>query len=187
VDVVFAFGCERCVDGREATDLLHRVGATWADLPVCGGWAVVRAADQLLYTAGSLGYGAGVRRGTDHACGASGRSELSALPRHAGRGGASCGAQSVRGAAVCTGRDWVQNLPRRSGGASCEAWEGAVVNPDKLDAARRDSACTQCHLEGETVVYRAGRSLSQFRAGEDLAGTAVFFVGGRGEASDQPV
>jgi predicted CXXCH cytochrome family protein len=53
---------------------------------------------------------------------------------------------------------------------------GPILNPANLTPAKRDSACIQCHLEGEAVVYRPGRSLAQFRPGEDLAGTAVYFV-----------
>ena len=53
---------------------------------------------------------------------------------------------------------------------------GPILNPDKLSAVRRDSACIQCHLEGDAVVYRPGRSLAQFRPGDDLADTAIYFV-----------
>lgn len=53
---------------------------------------------------------------------------------------------------------------------------GPIVNPDKLIAAARDSACIQCHLEGEAVVYRPGRSLAQFRPGDVLSDFAVYFV-----------
>jgi len=95
-------------------------------------------------------------------------------------------------AALPKARNRFVGQPFEQGGIGCRACHGdpaehlakhgrgAIVNPDTLDAARRDSACTQCHLEGETVVYRAGRSLAQFRAGEDLKETAVFFVGGGG-------
>lgn len=95
-------------------------------------------------------------------------------------------------AALPAARNRFAGQPFAQGGIGCSACHGdpaehlaqhgrgAIVNPDKLDAARRDSVCTQCHLEGETVVYRAGRSLAQFRVGEDLAGVAVFFVGGAG-------
>jgi predicted CXXCH cytochrome family protein len=34
----------------------------------------------------------------------------------------------------------------------------------------------QCHLEGNAVVYRAGKSLAQFKAGDDLADFALYFV-----------
>ena len=78
--------------------------------------------------------------------------------------------------------------PFLQGGVGCSACHGdpsahlaqnghgPILNPDKLTPIRRDSACIQCHLEGDAVVYRAGRSLAQFRPGEDLADTAVYFV-----------
>jgi len=53
---------------------------------------------------------------------------------------------------------------------------GSIVNPAKLDPARRDSICTQCHLEGDAVVYRPNRSLAQFRPGDNLSDFAVYFV-----------
>lgn len=56
------------------------------------------------------------------------------------------------------------------------AGHGAIVNPGKLPVERRDSSCIQCHLEGNAVVYKPGRSLSQFRAGDDLRDIAVYFV-----------
>jgi predicted CXXCH cytochrome family protein len=94
--------------------------------------------------------------------------------------------------ALPSARNRFAEQPFQQGGIGCSSCHGdsaehlakygrgTIVNPDKLDAARRDSICTQCHLEGETVVYRAGRSLAQFRPGDDLARVAVFFVGGGG-------
>ncbi len=91
--------------------------------------------------------------------------------------------------------------PFRQGGVGCNACHGdptqhlatggraAITNPDKLSAARRDSACLQCHLEGDAVVYRPGRSLARFVPGDDLSEDAVYFVkesardGGRRAAS----
>jgi Tetratricopeptide repeat/Cytochrome c554 and c-prime len=71
-----------------------------------------------------------------------------------------------------------------------ERGQGAIVNPAKLVPSRRDSACLQCHLEGDVAIYRAGKSLAQFRAGADLADYAVYFVkasaqAGGGRASSQ--
>jgi tetratricopeptide (TPR) repeat protein len=65
-----------------------------------------------------------------------------------------------------------------------------IVNPDKLDPARRDSACLQCHLEGDAAIYRAGSSLASFVPGERLDDHAVYFVrasreAGGGRASSQ--
>ena len=87
-----------------------------------------------------------------------------------------------------TARNRFTGAPFAQGGVGCSACHGdpaahlaagghgPIVNPDKLAVARRDSSCLQCHLEGDAVVYRTGRSLAQFRAGDDLADDAVYFV-----------
>ncbi len=67
---------------------------------------------------------------------------------------------------------------------------GAILNPGKMSVAARDSACVQCHLEGDAVVYRPGRSLAQFKPGDTLSDFAVYFVragqaGGGQRASSQ--
>jgi predicted CXXCH cytochrome family protein len=78
--------------------------------------------------------------------------------------------------------------PFRQGGIGCSACHGdprlhlaqkghgPIVNPGKLGVAERDSACIQCHLEGDAVVYRPGRSLAQFKPGDKLSDIAVYFV-----------
>ena len=78
--------------------------------------------------------------------------------------------------------------PFDEGGVGCSACHGdpaahlaahghgPIVNPDKLAPPARDSACIQCHLEGDAVVYRPGRSLAQFKAGDSLSDFAVYFV-----------
>ncbi len=53
---------------------------------------------------------------------------------------------------------------------------GPIVNPDKLDAVRRDSACVQCHLEGDAAIYLPGKSLADFQAGDDLSKSVVYFI-----------
>jgi predicted CXXCH cytochrome family protein len=67
---------------------------------------------------------------------------------------------------------------------------GPIVNPAKLAVAARDSVCLQCHLEGNVAVYRAGKSLAEFRVGDDLADYVVYSVKasaktGGGRASSQ--
>ncbi len=67
---------------------------------------------------------------------------------------------------------------------------GPILNPNKMTVAARDSACIQCHLEGNAVVYKPGRSLAQFRPGDTLSDFAVYFVraseaGGGQRASSQ--
>jgi predicted CXXCH cytochrome family protein len=85
-------------------------------------------------------------------------------------------------------RNSFAETPFRQGGIGCNACHGdpvahlaqhghgPITNPDKLPAARRDSACIQCHLEGDAVVYRPGRSLAQFTPGDNLSDLAVYFV-----------
>lgn len=92
--------------------------------------------------------------------------------------------------------------PFEQGGVGCSACHGdgskhmvlegrgSIVNPDKLDAARRDDVCLQCHLEGDVVVFRPGRSLAQFRPGDRLDDSALYFVkasakAGGGRATSQ--
>ena len=78
--------------------------------------------------------------------------------------------------------------PFDQGGVGCSACHGdpaqhlaahghgPIVNPDKLSIAARDSACIQCHLEGNATVYKPGRSLADFRPGDTLSDFAVYFV-----------
>ena len=44
----------------------------------------------------------------------------------------------------------------------------SIVNPARLDHARRESICNQCHLPGAARVLRYGRSDFDFRPGDDL-------------------
>jgi tetratricopeptide (TPR) repeat protein len=53
---------------------------------------------------------------------------------------------------------------------------GAMINPAKLDAARRDSVCAQCHLSGEARVERAGKRLAFYRPGDLLSDYVSYFV-----------
>ncbi len=87
-----------------------------------------------------------------------------------------------------TARNRFPSTPFKQGGIGCSACHGdpaqhlasggraPILNPDKLSASRRDSACIQCHLEGDAVVPRPGRSLAQFQPGDDLTDYAVYFV-----------
>jgi hypothetical protein len=75
--------------------------------------------------------------------------------------------------------------PFKGGGVSCERCHGPgslhvegkakLVNPAKLDAARRDSVCAQCHLSGEARVERTDKRLARFRPGDRLADYVSFF------------
>ncbi len=53
---------------------------------------------------------------------------------------------------------------------------GPILNPDKLSPERRDSACIQCHLEGDAVIFRPGRTPAEFKPGDTLNDLAVYFV-----------
>jgi predicted CXXCH cytochrome family protein len=98
-----------------------------------------------------------------------------------------CHASEVQ-TALPTARNRYADEPFTQGGVGCSACHGdpaahlaqhglgPIVNPAKLTASRRDSACIQCHLEGDAVVYRPGRSLAQFKPGDELSDYAVYFV-----------
>jgi predicted CXXCH cytochrome family protein len=112
-----------------------------------------------------------------------------------------CHATAVQ-AALPEARNKYDGPPFQQGGIGCaachgdpskhlaEQGHGPIVDPAKLTPVRRDSTCLQCHLEGDVAIYRSGTSLAQFRAGDDLADYAVYFVkasaeSGGGRASSQ--
>jgi len=53
---------------------------------------------------------------------------------------------------------------------------GPMINPSKLDPARRDAICMQCHLEGNVAIQQPGHELNQFRPGDDLQDYVHYFV-----------
>jgi hypothetical protein len=71
-------------------------------------------------------------------------------------------------------------------GVGCERCQGAgsehvagrghMVDPRTLPPDARDSLCTQCHLEGQARIARAGRTLTDFVPGERLSDTLAVFV-----------
>jgi Flp pilus assembly protein TadD len=81
-----------------------------------------------------------------------------------------------------------ESPPFREGGVGCERCHGPgarhaasgkaedIVNPAALAADRRQSVCAQCHLSGTIRVDRAGKTMSQFVAGEKLSDFAIAFV-----------
>ena len=81
-----------------------------------------------------------------------------------------------------------QGLPFLHGGITCESCHGEtrehveslgrapVVDPMKLSAERRDSVCIACHLEGDTRVEHAGRSLIDFKPGERIEDYVTYFT-----------
>jgi len=77
------------------------------------------------------------------------------------------------------------NPPFSFAGVTCErchgpgtahAKGGAIVNPAKLNAARRDAVCMQCHLEGRAAIERAGRHIYEYQPGEQLSDYIRYFV-----------
>jgi hypothetical protein len=74
------------------------------------------------------------------------------------------------------------------GGVGCERCHGPgaahaasgrredIVNPAALPSEQRDSVCAQCHLSGEIRVDRAGKSMSEFTAGDKLSTYTTAFV-----------
>ncbi len=53
---------------------------------------------------------------------------------------------------------------------------GAIVNPAKLDATKRDAVCMQCHLEGKAAIERPGRHIYDFQPGQQLSDYIRYFV-----------
>jgi len=53
---------------------------------------------------------------------------------------------------------------------------GEIVNPSKLDAARRDGVCAQCHLTGAARIARVHAKGQSYRPGELLSDYSAFFV-----------
>jgi hypothetical protein len=51
-----------------------------------------------------------------------------------------------------------------------------MINPARLTGERRDSICTQCHLEGEARIARAGQSQEDYRPGDRLSEFITIFV-----------
>jgi predicted CXXCH cytochrome family protein len=70
-------------------------------------------------------------------------------------------------------------------GVTCERCHGpaashlpsdAIVNPAKLDPARRDAICMQCHLEGKAAIERPGQHIYNFQPGKSLSDYIRYFV-----------
>jgi len=77
------------------------------------------------------------------------------------------------------------NPPFSQAGVGCErchgpgaehAKGGAIVNPAKLDPARRDEVCMQCHLEGKAAIEQPGRHLYEYQPGQQLSEYIHYFV-----------
>jgi predicted CXXCH cytochrome family protein len=112
-----------------------------------------------------------------------------------------CHATDVQ-SALPSARNRYADVPFRQGGIGCVAChgnaaehlarkgQGKIINPARLITSRRDDICLQCHLEGDAAVYRGGKSLADFRAGDDFAAYVNYFVkegaeAGGGRAASQ--
>jgi hypothetical protein len=99
-----------------------------------------------------------------------------------------CHASGIQHVTATTNR--YRNPPFAEPGVSCErchgpgaahiariksGQRGGIVNPARLEPARRDSVCAQCHLSGATEISRAGGAAA-FQAGELLSDRSVTFV-----------
>ena len=90
--------------------------------------------------------------------------------------------------------------PFLEGGVSCERCHGpgknhlaamtsgarkgiGIVNPAKLEAARRDSVCAQCHLTGAARIARVRAKDDEYQPGRLLSDYAAYFVWSGPEAS----
>ena len=51
-----------------------------------------------------------------------------------------------------------------------------LINPSKLPPRQRDSVCEQCHLSGAARILKAGKTLEDFRAGQNLADYLEVFI-----------
>ncbi len=79
-------------------------------------------------------------------------------------------------------------LPFLHTGITCESCHGStdahvasggksgVVNPAALPAAERDSVCIVCHLEGDTRVERRGKSILDYKPGDDIRRYMAYFA-----------
>ena len=95
-----------------------------------------------------------------------------------------CHSSQVRSAAGFANR--YADPPFAQAGIGCErchgpgsqhiSGQGSMVNPTKLDAARRDSICAQCHMSGEARVARVGMRFEEYRPGALLSDYAAYFV-----------
>jgi tetratricopeptide (TPR) repeat protein len=54
--------------------------------------------------------------------------------------------------------------------------KGAMVNPAKLPAERRDAICVECHFEGTVAIEQPGKHLYEFQPGDRLAEYTHYFL-----------
>ena len=59
-----------------------------------------------------------------------------------------------------------------------------IINPARLDPARREDVCNQCHLQGEARYLREGCHFGDFRPGQRLEEVYVILVRGTRATAD---
>ena len=112
-----------------------------------------------------------------------GHEQAQAEPRYSGALPEGIDCQRCHG----PGQQHVQTA--RRAGASAEAIRSAVVNPARLDSARRMEICLQCHLETTSFpfthsIVKYARGPFSFRPGEKLADFMLFFDHAPASAQD---
>jgi len=107
------------------------------------------------------------------------------LARAVAPGCLACHASGVR--PITDTQNGYERPPFLEGGISCERCHGPglahvrsakaadIINPAKLEPARRDSVCDQCHLSGDVRIQRSGAT-SEFHAGEKFSDWAAVFA-----------
>jgi len=96
-------------------------------------------------------------------------------------------------------RNHFSGTPFLHGGIACEDCHGdssahvasggkdAILDIAKLDPDRQVDICLLCHLEGDAGVVHRGRSLKDFKPGENLANYVSYFVRSNADASNRGV
>lgn len=95
-----------------------------------------------------------------------------------------CHASQIR--AVKGTENRYEAMPFAQAGIGCESCHGPgsehikgkseMINPGKLEAARRDSVCAQCHLSGEARINQPGKDAGMFRPGDRLADYVLDYI-----------
>lgn len=77
-----------------------------------------------------------------------------------------------------------KHVEAQESGAPAALANDRIVNPAKLDSARRESVCAQCHLHGKATVVRTGQKVFDFHPGQLLEDNRIVFVTPPGTASE---
>jgi tetratricopeptide (TPR) repeat protein len=96
----------------------------------------------------------------------------------------SCHASQIR--AISGTENRYEAVPFAQDGIGCERCHGPgsehiqgkspMINPARLEPARRDSVCAQCHLSGEARINQPGKNALMFRPGDRLADYVLDYV-----------